>query len=446
MQIVLLSGGSGLRLWPLSNNTRSKQFLPLLKAENGEKESMLQRVVRQVKETNLADSVTIATSKIQRDMIINQLGENVDVVAEPERRDTFPAIALAVSYLSLKKGCPDSEVVVIMPCDPYTENNFFRTIASMVKAVEQNKADLVLMGIQPKYPSSKYGYIVPQKGGDDDVKMVSCFAEKPDREKAEQLLKEGAMWNSGVFAFRLGYLRNIVSKYIKADNYDDVVAQYGLFPKISFDYEVVEKAPSIAVIPFSGQWKDLGTWNTLSEEVAEDYMGNVTCGEHNSNSIVINELGLPVFCDGLNDMVVACSPDGILVCSKEYSEGIKDKVSKLAVRPMYEERRWGSYKVMGTKMYDDGYRSLTKELILRPGCSISYQKHGLREEMWTFVDGEGLLALDDKVVEVKRGDVVRIKSGQLHAVKAVSQLQIIEVQIGTLLEEDDIERFPWDWE
>ena len=276
--------------------------------------------------------------------------------------------------------------------------------------------------------------------------MVSCFAEKPDREKAEQLLKEGAMWNSGVFAFRLGYLRNIVSKYIKADNYDDVVAQYGLFPKISFDYEVVEKAPSIAVIPFSGQWKDLGTWNTLSEEVAEDYMGNVTCGEHNSNSIVINELGLPVFCDGLNDMVVACSPDGILVCSKEYSEGIKDKVSKLAVRPMYEERRWGSYKVMGTKMYDDGYRSLTKELILRPGCSISYQKHGLREEMWTFVDGEGLLALDGKVVEVKRGDVVRIKSGQLHAVKAVSQLQIIEVQIGTLLEEDDIERFPWDWE
>lgn len=446
MQLVLLSGGSGLRLWPLSNNTRSKQFLPLLKAEDGSMESMLQRVVRQVKETNLASSVTIATSKSQRDMIINQLGSNVDVVAEPERRDTFPAIALAVSYLFLQKGCPDDEVVVIMPCDPYTENGFFRTIGDMVKAVEQDAADLVLMGIKPKYPASKYGYIVPEKGSDDAVRMVSCFVEKPDRERAEKLLADGAMWNSGVFAFKLGYVRSIVSKYIKADSYDDVVAQYGLFPKISFDYEVVEKAPSIAVIPFGGQWKDLGTWNTLSEEIADDYIGNVTCGDNNNDSIVVNELGLPIFCDGLDNMVVACSPDGILVCGKEYSEGIKDKVSRLADRPMYEERRWGSYKVMGTKCYDDGYKSLTKELILRPGCCISYQRHSLREEVWTFVDGNGVLVLDGNVTEVKRGDVVHIKSGQMHAIKAVSQLQIIEVQIGTLLEEDDIERFPWDWE
>lgn len=446
MQLVLLSGGSGLRLWPLSNNTRSKQFLPLLKADDGSMESMLQRVVRQVRETNLASSVTIATSKTQRDMIINQLGNGVDVVAEPERRDTFPAIALAVSYLSLQKGCPDDEVVVIMPCDPYTENDFFYSIGNMVKAVEQNKADLVLMCIKPTYPASKYGYIVPEEGNNDAVRMVSCFVEKPDRARAEELLARGAMWNSGVFAFRLGYVRSIVSKYITASSYEEVVAQYGVFPKISFDYEVVEKALSIAVVPFGGKWKDLGTWNTLSEEIAEDYIGNVTCGDNNSNSIVVNELGLPIFCDGLNNMVVACSPDGILVCGKDYSEGIKDKVSKLADRPMYEERRWGSYKVMGTKRYGDGYKSLTKELILRPGCSISYQRHKLRDEVWTFVDGDGVLALDGEIVKVKRGDVVHIKSGQMHAVKAVSQLQIIEVQMGTLLEEDDIERFPWDWE
>lgn len=446
MQLVLLSGGSGLRLWPLSNNTRSKQFLPLLKADDGSMESMLQRVVRQVRETNLASSVTIATSKTQRDMIINQLGNGVDVVAEPERRDTFPAIALAVSYLSLQKGCPDDEVVVIMPCDPYTENDFFHSIGNMVNAVEQNKADLVLMGIKPTYPASKYGYIVPEEGNNDAVRMVSCFVEKPDRARAEELLARGAMWNSGVFAFRLGYVRSIVSKYITASSYEEVVAQYGAFPKISFDYEVVEKALSIAVVPFGGKWKDLGTWNTLSEEIAEDYIGNVTCGDNNSNSIVVNELGLPIFCDGLNNMVVACSPDGILVCGKDYSEGIKDKVSKLADRPMYEERRWGSYKVMGTKRYGDGYKSLTKELILRPGCSISYQRHKLRDEVWTFVDGDGVLALDGEIVKVKRGDVVHIKSGQMHAVKAVSQLQIIEVQMGTLLEEDDIERFPWDWE
>ena len=156
MQIILLSGGSGKRLWPLSNNARSKQFLPLLQTPSGEVESMVQRVVRQIGESRLAGKITIATNSSQHDIIINQLGDNVDIVTEPERRDTFPAIALASGYLSMAKECSNDEVVVIMPCDPYTETEYFDVIADMVAAVEKNEAEMALTGITPKYASTKF--------------------------------------------------------------------------------------------------------------------------------------------------------------------------------------------------------------------------------------------------------------------------------------------------
>lgn len=181
MQLVLLSGGSGKRLWPLSNDARSKQFLPLLAAPNGGKESMIQRVVRQIREAELTSNITFVTNIVQRDSIINQLGEEVSVVTEPERRDTFPAIALVASYLEKEKACDKNEIVVIMPCDVYTESKYFTTIDKMVEVVEKNIADLVLMGINPTYPSEKFGYVVPNdKEVETNVKMVSRFTEKPN--------------------------------------------------------------------------------------------------------------------------------------------------------------------------------------------------------------------------------------------------------------------------
>ena len=276
MQIVLLSGGSGKRLWPLSNNARSKQFLPLLDKEDGSMESMVQRVVRQVREADLTDNITLATNASQLDIIINQLGESVSVVTEPERRDTFPAIALAASYLKLAKNCPDDEVVVIMPCDPFTEAGYFATIGKMAVCVERNVADLVLMGITPTYPSEKYGYVVPEtdsRNAEGSMK-VRQFTEKPNVERAKQLLSIGALWNGGVFAFRLGYMMDIVRKYIKSDSFEDTRDRYCEFPKISFDYEVAEKAQSVAVVPYTGQWKDLGTWNTLTDELHHHIIGN----------------------------------------------------------------------------------------------------------------------------------------------------------------------------
>ena len=457
MQLILLSGGSGKRLWPLSNDARSKQFLPLLAKPDGGMESMIQRVVRQIRDAKLTDNIKFATNAVQRDSIINQLGEDVNVVTEPERRDTFPAIALASSYLAKEKKCNDDEVVVIMPCDVYTESKYFATIGKMVETVENDVADLVLMGITPTYPSEKFGYVVPESiTSTDSVKSASSvfnndclrvarFTEKPNEEKARELLKQNAFWNGGVFAFRLGYIMNIVNQYLKTETFLETRNRYAEFPKISFDYEVAEKAESVAVIPFSGEWKDLGTWNALCEELPSTHIGNVMMGDHNVNTHAVNELGIPVFCNGLKDVIVAASPDGIMVCDKQDSEKIKDYANKLTTRPMYEERRWGTYRVLDNAEYEDGTRSLTKTIHLNAGKNISYQLHHHRSEVWTFVEGEGIFVLDGERKDVKRGDVMNIPVGHLHAIKATTDLTFIEVQIGNPLVEEDIERFEFEW-
>lgn len=448
MQLILLSGGSGKRLWPLSNDARSKQFLQLLKSPDGTMESMVQRVVRQIREADITRNITIATNSKQRDVIENQLGENVGVVTEPERRDTFPAIALAAEYLKMEKDCPDDEIVVVMPCDPYTEAGYFETIGKMVQAVEQNAAELVLMGIKPTYASPKYGYIVPDSPihrlTDSQLK-VSRFTEKPTIAEAEKLLKQNACWNGGVFAFRLGYMTAIAEKYVTAGCFKELQRKYSEFPKISFDYEVAEKANSVAMVPYNGAWKDLGTWNTLTEELPSNVIGNGILGNKCNNTHIINELGAPIFCDGLKDVVVAAGPDGILVCAKNTSETIKDYVDKLIDRPMYEERRWGTYQVLNSQDFGDGFKALTKTITLKKGKNISYQIHHHRSEVWTFIDGEGVFVLDGKMQRVRRGDVVNIPAEHFHAVRALTNLTFIEVQQGGPLVEDDIERFEFDW-
>lgn len=450
MQLVLLSGGSGKRLWPLSNNARSKQFLPLLEKEDGTMESMVQRVVRQAHEANLTNNITLATNASQLDIITNQLGDTVSVVTEPERRDTFPAIALAASYLKLAKCCSDDEVVVIMPCDPYTQLGYFHTIAKMVECVEQDIADLVLMGIQPTYPSAKYGYVVPEAEVSEVIgfkfQKVSRFTEKPSVPVAEELLKQNAYWNGGVFAFRLGYMMNIVRKYIQSESFEDTRNRYSEFPKISFDYEVAEKAQSVVVVPYLGEWKDLGTWNTLTDELKQHTIGNAILGPKCENTHIINELQHPIFVDGVHDVVVAACPDGILVCAKKETENIKKYVENLTPRPMYEERRWGTYRVLDDTKYENGGHSLTKSITMLPGKCVSYQLHHHRSETWTFVEGEGIFVLDGNVRHVKAGETVFIPVESKHTIKAITRLTFIEVQSGHPLIEEDIERTDWDFE
>lgn len=438
-------------MWPLSNDARSKQFLKLLPSPGGKAESMVQRVVRQLREAGMEAHLTVATAQTQHDSVISQLGTGVSVVTEPERRDTFPAICLACEYLSLIKGCADSETVLVMPCDPYTESGYFKAVAKMAEEASKGEADLLVIGIQPTYPSAKYGYIVPDKkaanqGRQTEVLPVARFTEKPDPREAAKLIEEGGMWNGGVFAFKLGFLLSLARQYAQGSDFQEIRKQYSGYPKISFDYEVAENISSIAMVPYSGRWKDLGTWNTLTDELDVLEHGNVTVDGTGSNTHIFNELDIPLMCIGTRDLVVAASPDGILVSEKSKSESIREYAASLRQRPMYEERRWGTYRVIYRTETPDGFCSLTKHLTLRPGASISYQRHNNRAEVWTFVEGTGEIVLDGVRKPVKRGDTVVIPIGMMHCLKADTQLSFIEVQTGGPLVEEDIERFPYDWE
>jgi mannose-1-phosphate guanylyltransferase len=446
MNIVLLSGGSGKRLWPLSNQIRSKQFLKLLKNNAGEAESMVQRVFRQIQEAEIIADTVIATGSAQLDSIRGQLGNSVNVVMEPERRDTFPAIALAAAYLVLEKKIAEDEVVLVLPVDPYADLEYFKILPRMEKTVKEGRCNIALMGIRPTYPSEKYGYIIPKKSpAEGACRPVERFQEKPTEALAKSLIEDGALWNGGVFACKLGYILEILKKYISFNEYKDIESQYSKLPKISFDYEVVEKEKAISMVEYSGVWLDLGTWNTLTEVMDSEAIGKVVFDNTCENTHVINELDIPITVMGAKNMVVAASPDGILVADKHQSSYLKPYVDGINQRPMFEERRWGEYKVLDYVVYSDGMSSLTKHLQIKAGKSISYQKHSIRDEIWTIVDGTGDLLIDDHVRNVRRGDVAYITKGQKHAIRATSDLRFIEVQIGEELVESDIEHFEWDW-
>ncbi|MGE6375498.1 sugar phosphate nucleotidyltransferase [Peribacillus muralis] len=446
MKLVLLSGGSGKRLWPLSNNARSKQFLKVLENEKGTLESMVQRVWGQLDRVGLVDSSVIATSKSQLDMIRSQISSEVGVIMEPTRRDTFPAIALAASYIySVKKTSLD-EVVAILPVDPYVQEDFFEKIKDIENVVRESDADIVLMGVQPTYPSSKYGYIVPKEKSERNYLQVSRFTEKPSEEQAHALIEEGALWNCGLFAFKLSYLINILEEKGLPTRYEELLKQYDKMPNISFDYEVVEKTEKIAVFPYEGNWKDLGTWNTLTEEMDTSLIGKGIISEECENTHLINELDIPITVLGLSNVIVAASPDGILVSDKGTSHRIKEIVGEFDNRPMYEERRWGWYRVLDHTKIEEDHEVLTKRIGVKAGCNLSYQYHFHRSEVWTIIKGEGVFAHEDKLKVVRPGDVLQIKVGERHGLKAVTDLEMIEVQSGTQLIEEDIVRVYMKWD
>lgn len=445
MKLVLLSGGSGKRLWPLSNDARSKQFLKVLEDTEKNRVSMVQRVYSQIKSVGLGDSAVIATSASQVDMIKNQLGNQVSIVVEPERRDTFPAIALSAAYLYTETNTELDEVVAVLPVDPYVDNAFFETVKQLEDAIVKTNADLALIGVQPTFPSSKYGYIVPVDG-EDDILKVSHFKEKPTENQAKTLIKDGALWNCGVFAFKLSFIINIIDSLGLPTDYKELKQLYSSFNKNSFDYEVVEKAKEIVVLPYEGYWKDLGTWNTLTEEMSTNVMGIGTISEDSENVHLINELEIPIAILGGKDLVVAASPDGILVSDKENSPKLKELIVDFDQRPMYEERIWGWYKVLDFAKYEHDNEVLTKKICIYSGKNLSHHYHEYRTEIWTVIKGSGKLVLNNECKVITTGDIIEITPYISHSVKAIEDLEIIEVQRGTNIIEEDIKDplFSWD--
>lgn len=423
MNIILLSGGSGKRLWPLSNDIRSKQFIKIFKDEDGEPQSMLQRVYGQIKTVDESTSITIATSKSQVSAIKNQLADKVNISVEPCRRDTFPAIALSVSYLHDVLGISEDEAVVVSPVDPYVDEKYFQAFAKLACLAEKEDNNLVLMGIEPTYPSEKYGYIIPD--GTAKISTVSMFKEKPDAVTAEQYIKQGALWNSGVFAFKLRYVLDVAHKLIDFKDYYELFDKYASLTKISFDYAVVEKEPKITVMRYVGEWKDLGTWNTLTEAMAETVIGKAILNDKCADVHVINELNLPILCMGLQNVVVAAGPEGILVSEKEQSSYIKPFVDNITQPVMFAEKSWGSYQVI-----DIEPESITIKITLKAGSKMNYHSHQQRDEVWSIISGVGRTIVDGMEQIVKPGDVITLEAGCKHTVIAETELKIIEVQLG----------------
>jgi mannose-1-phosphate guanylyltransferase len=445
MNLILLSGGSGKRLWPLSNDSRSKQFLKVLD-NNGNLESMVQRVWGQLEKVHLNDSTVIATSKSQVDMIQSQLGNHIPLIIEPERRDTFPAIALAATYLYSVKATSFTEVVGVLPVDPYVDISFFERIKDLEDALSRSDADLALMGVKPTFPSEKYGYMVPVQNNKNDYIQVSHFKEKPSEMEARDLMNQNALWNCGVFAFKLEYIISLLEAKGLPIQYEELLKHYQNLEDISFDYAVVEKAKKIIALPYSGSWKDLGTWNTLTEEMGTNQIGKGIISDDSTNTHLVNELDIPVTVLGIKDAVVAVSPDGILVTDKVASPRIKEIIKGFEQRPMYEERRWGWYRVLDHTKFKEGNEVLTKRNGVKAGKNLSYQKHYARSEVWTIIKGEGEFALNDKIRSVKPGDVLVIPVEAKHGIKAISDLEFIEVQTGSQLIEEDIVRIFMTWE
>ena len=423
MNIVLLSGGSGKRLWPLSNDIRSKQFIKIFKQQDDSYESMVQRVYRQIKTVDEAAKVTIATSRSQVSAIHNQLGKEVGVCVEPCRRDTFPAIALATAYLHDVVGVSEEEAVVVCPVDPYVEEDYFHAVKELGALAEQGNANLVLMGMEPTYPSAKYGYIIPNDK--DKVSTVKEFKEKPTEEVAAKYIEQGALWNGGVFAYKLSYVLNKAHELIDFTDYHDLYDKYDTLTKISFDYAVVEHEDNIQVMRFNGQWKDLGTWNTLTESMVEPNIGKAIFNENCENVHVLNELDVPVLCMGLKDVVVSASPEGILVSDKNQSSYIKPYVDSIDQQIMFAEKSWGSYRVL-----DVEDESMTILVTLNPGSKMNYHSHMYRDEIWTVASGDGVAAIDGAEIPIKAGDVIKMPRGCKHMVQARNELKIIEVQLG----------------
>ncbi|MFD1736773.1 sugar phosphate nucleotidyltransferase [Bacillus salitolerans] len=444
MRIILLSGGSGKRLWPLSSDVRAKQFLKVLKNKEDHLESMVQRVWGQLENAGLQEVTSIVTSQSQADMIRSQIGTSVPLIIEPDRKDTFPAIALSCVYLYDSMNIDLEEVITILPVDPYVNDDYFLSLKSLEKLITRSQPELALMGVKPTYPAQKYGYIIPNSV-QDKVINVSHFVEKPTEENAEQLIKNGALWNCGVFAFKLGHIIKLLEEQGFPTTFNNMIDEYEKLPKISFDYAVVEKSHNIKAIAYEGEWKDLGTWNTITEEIAENIVGKGKISNDSINSHLINELDIPIMLLGLSNTVVAASPDGILVSEKSASPRLKEMIGDFDQRPMYEERRWGWYRVLDYIKQEDGNEVLTKRLCLLEGKNLSYQLHHHRSEVWTIISGIGEFILDDVLQTVKPGDVLQIPVGVKHGLKAITDIEIIEVQMGSQLIEEDIIRFSLDW-
>jgi len=454
---VILCGGFGSRLWPLSRSVRPKQLLAL----NGEKTLLQQtalRIKKLVKPTNLY-TVTHDEHKFE---VLGQLSEvfpdnNSNVLSEPEAKNTLPAIALAVYDIYNK----DKEAIVGVFASDHSIKDEKKFTSAWETAESFAEDDfLVLIGIKPESPATGYGYIKPNnkiiKKTDLDVYEVGSFVEKPNKEDAAKYVKNGYLWNSGMFVFKVKVFMDLLKKYqpvihdllfkISKNNLKEI---YSNFPNISMDYGLAEKVKNIAVVPVSMGWSDLGSWNSIYENGEKDKDGNLCHGAvyniDTKNSLVWSEDNL-IATIGLNNIIAVQTADAILISDRNRSEEVKLLVQnlKLSKPKVVEEnmtiyRPWGAYQVLAET---ENFK--VKRIIVKPNAKLSLQMHKFRSEHWVVVSGTAtIINNNNEKYILKINESTYIPKEQKHRLmnETNSDLIIIEVQCGEYVGEDDILRF-----
>ena len=460
---VIMCGGAGTRLWPASREVHPKQFLPLFGAR-----STFQNTILRVSDAALFERPIVITNKAYRFMVLEQLaeiGREADVLLEPMRRDSGPAIAAGAAFAQTR----DKDAVVLaLAADHVVRDTEAFVAACRQGLVAAEAGRIVTFGVEPERAATEYGYISPGEVISGDVRAVTKFVEKPDPATAAEYIKAGYLWNSGNFMFRASVLldeyRNVDAASVAAVS--DAVAKAGrdlgfvtleeaAFASarpISIDYAVMEKTARAAVVPVKCGWSDVGSWHAVWELSDKDSEGNASQGaavfEDSRNCNVATDRAL-VALEGVDDLVVVATQDAVLVSRQKDANGLKRLVAKLKIaapevteQHLKVHRPWGSYQSV-----DNGERHQVKRIIVKPGGRLSLQKHHHRSEHWIVVRGAARVTVNELVKTVHENESIYIPIGAVHRLENTGKilLELIEVQTGSYLGEDDIIRIEDDY-
>jgi mannose-1-phosphate guanylyltransferase/mannose-6-phosphate isomerase len=458
---VIICGGTGTRLWPLSRESQPKQFIPL-----GGGASTFQQVLARVSEPGIFGRPIIVTNVEFRFTVADQLqrsGVEADIVLEPAGRDSGPAIAVATEFASRRD--PEA-VLMVLAADHIVRDvdGFRRACQDALKPAASGH--LVTFGVHPSAPATSYGYIRPgAKLAGSLAHAVAAFVEKPDQATAARYVAEGCLWNSGNFLFRADRMLDELAQFepqmlaAAKSSVDGLVHDLDFLrlpekafmqaPKKSIDYAVMERTAHAAVLPVDFGWSDIGSWGALWKELDHDQAGNTVDGPtaliETHNSLVFSDETVLTAVVGLDDVVVVTTSDAVLVVPKDQSEKVKDLVTALkssARREATEHRRihrpWGYYQGV-----DAGPRYQVKRIVVKPGGRLSLQKHHHRAEHWVVVKGTAEVIVNDDTRTVHENESVYVPIGSVHRLANPGKipLELIEVQVGSYLGEDDIVRF-----
>jgi len=460
---LIMCGGAGTRLWPSSREGRPKQFLPLF----GPRSTFQDTVIR-VSDAGLFDRPIVITSAAYRFMVREQLAEiglDADILLEPARRDSGPAIAAGAAFAQTRD---EDAVVLALAADHVVRDVPAFVAACRAGLVVADAGHIVTFGVQPERPATEYGYISPGQSLSDKVKSVAKFVEKPDLQTATGYIEAGYLWNSGNFMFRAGMLLDEY-RSVDADSVETITSAvakagrdlgfftldadaFGKAKSISVDYAVMEKTRKAAVVPVSCGWSDVGSWLAVWELSDKDAQGNAAQGvavfEDSRNCNVASD-GPVVALEGVDDLVVVATHDAVLVSRQKDANGLKRLVAKLKVTaPQVTEdhlkvhRPWGSVQAL-----EDGERYQVKRLVVKAGERLSLQMHHHRSEHWIVVRGTAKVTINDQIKTVHENESIYIPLGATHRLENPGKipLELIEVQTGSYLGEDDIVRIEDDY-